>query len=276
MKQSKRNNFSEDINSKLLDYYKNYYKTTLGLPNWNELCQLRLNEEDIYCSAYIEKIKEWQQLDFVDKNVLVVGSGTGGELVNFHQEGANVYGIEPYDPAREISQLKVAALGFSEDNIKSCKAENIDFEDNFFDFVYCYTVIEHVEDVDKSIKEMIRVTKSNGLIFLHAPDYRQMYEGHYKLPLPMFLPIWMNKLILITLGRPAKFLDSINKVNAKKIKKLLTQLPVVAMEISLQREKRSSNKTAVKFIFFIQDSIYRIFGISMNQMWLVKKINNQN
>ena len=200
-----------------------------------------------------------------------MGSGTGGEVVNFFTEGAEVYGIEPYDPAIEISRLKAKSIGLSEQNIKNCKAENIDFRDNFFDFVYCFTVIEHVDDVQKSIKEMLRVTKVGGYIFLHTPDYRQMYEGHYKLPLPMFLPIWLNKIFLKIYGRPSGFLDTINKVNSKSIKKLLTRLHVTSLEVHVEREKRTSSRLVVRLIFFIQDLIYKIFNASLNQVWLIKK-----
>ena len=90
------------------------------------------------------------------------------------------------------------------------------FKDGQFDFIYCFTVLEHVKNVENSISEMVRCTKSKGKIFVETPDYRQLYEGHYKLPLPMFLPIWVNKLFLKILGRPTEFISTINKINSKK------------------------------------------------------------
>ena len=188
-------------------------------------------------------------MDLFQKKVLVVGSGTGGELVNFHLEGAEVYGIEPYEPALEICRLKAQISGFPETNIKNCNAEEIDFEDDFFDLVYCYTVIEHVDNVSKSIDEMLRVSKSGGYIFLQMPDYRQMYEGHYKLPLPMFLPKWVNKIILKILGRPENFLDTINKVTSKSILKILLKHPVTCMQVHIHKEPRTSTRILVRSIF---------------------------
>ena len=85
--------YGDEIDNKIIEYYKDYYKTTLGLPNWDFLSKQRLNEEEIYCSRYINRIKQWIDIDFKGLRVLVVGSGTGGELVNFHNEGAEVYGI---------------------------------------------------------------------------------------------------------------------------------------------------------------------------------------
>jgi len=269
----KETSFSQEINTLIHNYYEDYYKSSLGLPNWKDLCQQRINEEEIYCSRYIDNIKNWINIDFSKKNVLVVGSGTGGELVNFFLEGADVYGIEPYEPANEISRLKAKSIGFPETNIKSGSAEDIDFEDRFFDFVYCYTVIEHVEDVAQSIKEMLRVVKPGGHLFIQAPDYRQLYEGHYKLPLPMFLPIWFNKILLRIYGRPVDFLNTINKVNSKGIKNILDSHKILSMQIHPNREKRLSNRYIVKIIFFIQDLIYKRFNAPLNQIWLIKKNN---
>ena len=80
----KNTELSKEITSKILLYYENYYKNTLGLKNWEALCKDRINEEEIYCSKYISRIQEWINMDLFQKKVLVVGSGTGGELVNFH------------------------------------------------------------------------------------------------------------------------------------------------------------------------------------------------
>ncbi len=264
-------NFGEEINNRIIQYYKDYYKTTLGLPNWDFLSKERLNEEEIYCSRYIDRIKQWVDIDFNGLNVLVVGSGTGGELVNFHKEGAKVFGIEPYSRAMDICRLKAEVVGIPNSNLKLCSSENIAFDDNFFDLVYCFTVIEHVEDVDKSISEMVRVTKTKGYIFIQAPDYRQFYEGHYKLPLPMFLPNFINKLILKVLKRPTSFLNTLNKVTSVSIRKILEQHDLISLRVYEKREKRESSKLITKLIFIIQDLIYKIFDAPFNQVWLVRK-----
>ncbi len=263
--------YGDEIDNKIIEYYKDYYKTTLGLPNWDFLSKQRLNEEEIYCSRYINRIKQWIDVDFKGLRVLVVGSGTGGELVNFHNEGAEVYGIEPYSQAMDICKLKAEVAGISNKSLKICSAEDIDFEDSFFDFVYCFTVIEHVEDVNKSISEMIRVTKQKGYIFIQAPDYRQLYEGHYKLPLPMFLPNFINKVILKILRRPTGFLNTLNKVTSVSIRKILENYDVISLKVHEKQDKRDSSKVSTKLIFFIQDLIYQLFDAPFNQVWLIRK-----
>lgn len=46
-----------------------------------------------------------------------------------------------------------------------CPAESIDIEDNYADVVLCLSVLEHVDDPSKVVKELYRITKKNGVVF---------------------------------------------------------------------------------------------------------------
>ena len=250
-----------EIDLLMSKYYSDYYKTQLGLPDWESRVKLRLNEEKNYCERFIAFIEEWFHYDFKEKNVLVVGSGTGGELVNFHKRGAVVHGIEPNEvPKKNITK------GF---------LENLPYKDNEFDFIYCFTVLEHVNDVKRSINEMTRCVKNGGDILIETPDYRQLYEGHYKVPLPMILPIWINKIILKVLGRPTEFLSSINKVNSRQLQSIFSELPVVAIRVYRRHYKRISHRffSYAFVVSYIQNIITTKFGVDINQIWILHKDN---
>ena len=263
--------FNNQINEKIKKYYKKYYKDELGFKDWKQRIELRLDEENIFCKRYIDRLKEWLNYDFLDKKVLVVGSGTGGEIVNFFREGANVYAIEPNLEASEISILKAENIGLDKKCVKNCYSEDINFSDNTFDFVYCFTVLEHVNDVEKSISEMIRVAKKGGYIFIHTPDYRQMYEAHYKLPLPMFLPIFINRILLKLLGRPSNFLKSIKKVNSLYLRNIFDKLPVHSFRVYLEKEDVKVKALSSKIILKICHLIFLYLDASFNQIWILKK-----
>ena len=269
-------NLNDSLDNKILKYYEKYYSHELGLKDWKERCNLRLNEESEYCIAYIQKIKEWLDYDFKNKKVLVVGSGTGGEIVNFYNIGADVYGIEPNEEAIEISHIKAEKIGLDKNRVKKGYSEKLSFDDNEFDFVYCYTVLEHVYDVEKSIKEMIRVVRENGHIFIHTPDYRQFYEPHYKAPLPMFLPNFINKIILLILKKPTKFLDTINKVSSLSLRRIFQKLPIHHFRMYTQVENFTSDRFAVRIILNIQKFLFLFMGISSNQAWILKKKKSKN
>ena len=43
------------------------------------------------------------------------------------------------------------------------------FEDNFFDFILCNHVLEHIVDDTKAMKELYRVLKRKGIAILQVP-----------------------------------------------------------------------------------------------------------
>lgn len=49
---------------------------------------------------------------------------------------------------------------------KLCKAENLSFPDNTFDGVVAYHSFHHMNNIERVIKEMIRVCKENGYILI--------------------------------------------------------------------------------------------------------------
>ena len=102
------------------------------------------------------------------RNILDLGCGTGDLIRRLHKEkkDCTFYGID-----------------FSLDNIKNCISKNefdnvffnmgigekIEFEDNFFDEVYCMEVLEHVKDFEKTMQEIKRVLKKDGKLTLTVP-----------------------------------------------------------------------------------------------------------
>jgi len=53
--------------------------------------------------------------------------------------------------------------------VKRLDITNIDFQDNYFDFVICNHVLEHVLDYSKAMREIFRVLKNNGKAILQTP-----------------------------------------------------------------------------------------------------------
>ena len=122
---------------------------------------------------------------------------------------------------------------------------------------------------NKQISEMIRVLQPGGGLFICTPDYRQFYEPHYKLPLPMFLPKIVNKILLKIFARPTTFLDTLNLFNEKDINKILNQHNVTATRIyeCIPKEWTKHPSFQIKIIKYITIK----FGIHKNQYWFIKK-----
>ncbi len=209
---------NQDLKKKIINYYQNYYQKQLNLPNWQEWVGFRLNEEE----TEREKIPRLEKLlgKFSGKKILDVGCGTGGFLIEARKLGAEVFGIDPSKVAVEICQAK------SIENVQVGVGEILPYPYNFFNVVYCYTVLEHVKDVEKTLKEVVRVTKKRGKIYIHTPNYLSFYEGHYKIFWLPLLPKFLAKIYLRTRGRPTKFLDTINYLTPAKLAKMTKKLPV--------------------------------------------------
>lgn len=62
------------------------------------------------------------------------------------------------------------------------RAENIDYLDNFFDLCICINVLDHVEDAEKSLMELIRVLKPGGYFIFgqELVDEKDLIEENIK------------------------------------------------------------------------------------------------
>lgn len=96
--------------------------------------------------------------------LLDVGCGVG-EYVNFAgNNGWEAWGVEPDDEAVRIGRD-------SNLNIKQGVAEQLPFENDSFDVIRAWHVIEHTHSPSKAISEMSRVLRSDGHLLISVPNY---------------------------------------------------------------------------------------------------------
>jgi len=208
--------FTEKIEKHL---YK-YYWQELGLKDWERRLENRINE--IPRNERILKTLESFTGSLRDKRVLIVGSGWGGACVAAKNLGAEeVMGIDIDGEVNEIADLRMRLEGY-EGCCLQVATEDMPFAENYFDYVHCFTVLEHVNDVKKSLSEMIRVTKRGGYVFIQAPNYLRPVERHYKIPYIPLMPKKLAKVYLKLLKRPPDFIDSIHYIWPSRVKRLLS------------------------------------------------------
>lgn len=216
--------FTEKIEKHL---YK-YYWQQLGLKDWQRRVKDRINE--VPRNERILKTLESFIGSLRGKRVLIVGSGWGGACVAAKNLGAEeVVGIDIDDEVNETANLRMRLAGYEACCLHGV-TEDIPFVENYFDYVHCFTVLEHVNDVRKSLPEMVRVTKGGGYIFIQAPSYLRPMERHYKIPYIPLMPKKLAKIYLKLLKRPLDFIDSINYIWPGKIKKMLSGIENIKVE----------------------------------------------
>ena len=132
------------------------------------------NEYDSYRNrVYLKKsIKKIEKIlikfNLLNKErILDLGVGTGS-LLNYLIKNYNyktIYGIDISEEMIKISRKKI-----QNGILKVSSAEEIPFDENFFDLLICIDVLEHVKDPIKVIQEITRVLKNGGIAILSTPN----------------------------------------------------------------------------------------------------------
>lgn len=115
--------------------------------------------------AQLQATKEGRYLD--------VGCGTANYTQYFANKGFIFYGIEPSDIMLQIARTK--NIGGT---ITKATAEQIPFEDNFFDGVTAMVTLHHWKDQQQGMNEIFRVLKPKGKVVFFSFTAEQM-EGYW-------------------------------------------------------------------------------------------------
>jgi len=100
--------------------------------------------------------------------LLDIGAGTGDFINAAYSRGWDVTGVEPNEKAKKIASQKKILYAESTNEL----------HDHTFDVITMWHVLEHVPDVDLQIKELKRLLKPNGIIFIAVPNFRS-YDANY-------------------------------------------------------------------------------------------------
>ena len=140
----------------------------------------------------------------ISKNskILDVGVGTGIPFADRLQK--NGYCLHGIDISEElINKCK------ENNSFILCKqgdSEKIDYPESYFDCTYCFASTWYFPDLYKSIDEMIRVTKKNGLLFfdiqnINNYEVRKNYEKRIKEKTGINIVInYLKNIVKIILG----------------------------------------------------------------------------
>ncbi len=107
-------------------------------------------------------------------DILEIGCGTGGMLSPLAQFGT-VTGIDIADDCMRYCYSR----GFPQMAVGSGDA--LPFADNSFDLIALFDVIEHIPDDTAVLREVQRVVKPDGIVFLSVPAYQFLFSQNDRL-----------------------------------------------------------------------------------------------
>ena len=137
------------------------------------------------------------------KRILDLGCGTGRHLVYLAKKGFEAYGI---DIAEE--GIKIARKWLEKENLRADLKvgdiyKTLPYKDGFFDAVICIRTLNHgkIEWIRKAIKEMHRILKPNGYVFVAVHKHR----GKKHIPKEKLYEIkWIAPRTYVMLNGPEK------------------------------------------------------------------------
>lgn len=117
---------------------------------------------------------------FEGKNVLDVGCGAGGKSLYYLKMGAErVIGVDIVHTYEREAMRLAAKLGYSRSfNFICASADELPFPDNSFDTIIMNDAMEHVSDPEAVLKEMLRLVRPDGHIFINFPPYGHPFGAH--------------------------------------------------------------------------------------------------
>lgn len=127
--------------------------------------------------AWRDVLRRYGKLGQRRLKVLDIGTRTGLMAMLAAEMKASVVAIDPHESLLSVGRQYALEQDWSCQFVQSALDE-VNFEDNAFDVVIAYVVLERLENPDKAFAEWLRVLKANGLLLLitNEAENRRAYE----------------------------------------------------------------------------------------------------
>lgn len=189
------------------------------------------------------------QTDIEGKKILDYCCGRGDLAIYLSQHGAEVYGFDISKNAIQVANLK-AAVNQQKIDFRVMDAENLNYPDQFFDYIIGFEALHHVILYENFPPEMNRVLKKGGKI--------------------IFAENWGGDNVLFQLGRKLSSLKKhksnergeviLNKkLITQKVQKDFCQITVTSFSLFYTLKKYINNKFVLKLLRSVDDKILKLF-----------------
>lgn len=170
------------------------------------------------------RFEELKKAVFFDKKskILDLGCGYGFLIVFMRKLGFNIVGCDTDGSSIEVAKKILSENGISP-GLAVINGKKLPYRDNSFDLIYLNHVLVYVNNLPDFFKEIKRILKKGGKVYLVTPNYQCCYDINYGIFLIPWLPRWINKIYLRLLGRKESFLDSITFTDKNLLERIFIE-----------------------------------------------------
>ncbi|MFN0048987.1 MAG: class I SAM-dependent methyltransferase [Cytophagales bacterium] len=142
-----------------------------------------VNDLSLWSAHFGLKLLDIIKFSAINPKILDIGTGLGFpaiELAMRFGEDAEVFGIDPWLEGLEFARQKASLLNIQ--NVKFLKqyAENMSFDDQYFDIIVSNIGLNNVQNLDMTLLECARVAKK-GAQFVFTVNSPQTMAEFYQL-----------------------------------------------------------------------------------------------
>lgn len=131
-------------------------------------------------------------LEKLSPEMRILDAGAGAGILaetDLRESGAEIWGIDEDERVKNNPHLRRAFVG---------RLEEMPFEDCFFDAVFCFNVVEHLERPELFFAECSRILKPDGLLFVKTPNGK-----HYMPFFARLTPLSFHRFYKSKMGKKA-------------------------------------------------------------------------
>jgi len=241
----------DELNTFYQNYYqKNNFKAQNSIDKSKNLIKKVLSESEEYSVDQFKILSKYKMTG----NFLDIGCGLGIYMAYASKIGFNVYGTE-YDNAciTSIKEILPEARLFNGDLMKA------KLPDNHFDFIYFHHVIEHVINPKEYLRQIHRILKPDGILYIATPNISCILYKFYRL----------SSLLMLRVPSIFDGIEHTMVFNKKTLKRLLEEsnFKIIYQSGKASESRLSSilqsNLTKLQKFYRI---VYRFFDINQ-ELW---------
>ncbi len=163
------------------EFYKEYYKILYREVAFGAKAPSNtyINLQEIRGKNILDYLSKKQYITG-DSRILDHGCASGNTMKPFEEKKLNILGIDPHEPS--VNQGKKNGR-----NIILAGGEELPFEKKSFDLIISLGSLEHVYDINQSLKEISRVISDDGILFarwrsnkIWGSPYEFYNHNHYR------------------------------------------------------------------------------------------------